>query len=187
MQKEPTTTTTAAPVTALALTESDEDLGGGISVHRGVGGVEVVSRGRNVGLAVFLSVFCLAWDAIVVVVLLGGALPIWGVGYVLAGLFLTAGAADSVFNHTRISLGHGHLLSRRRPLPWPGGVDVPLHDVERVFVADGKIKQDGTPTSALWIAVRGGQPRLVLEVLPDAAHGERLARVLTDLIVTARG
>lgn len=183
------TNTALTSAAALPLAASDEDLGDGIHVVRSVDGVAVLNKKRNVGLTVFLVGFSVIWNTIVAVVGSAGVLPLFGVPHVLGGLFVTAWAANELLNHTRIDLGHGRLAARRRPLPWPGRIDLALDDVDHFFVAPGKVQQNRQPLPALWVATTDGAHHIVLSVLPHTSHGERLAAVLGAHVdaVRARG
>lgn len=172
-QTEALTSTTALP-----LAPSREELGDGVVIVRDVDGVAVLSTKRNRGLAAFLVVFCVFWDVLVAALGMNGALPLFGVPHIGGAIFVTAWLLNVVVNHTRIGLGHGRLRAGRAPLPWPGRVDVALGDVAEFFVGDGKTRQNGAPLPALWVRLHDGERHVVLDPLPNVAHGERLVDVL---------
>ena len=178
--KAPTALT--APVSSAApmnLEPPTERLPDHITVQHTLGGLVVESRRRAWGFVGVLGAFCAIWDSVVIMVLSGDPSIFWithgGAGLVITSIFL-----NLLINHTRIEIGHGVLVMRRAPLPWPERHEIEISRIKRLFVAPGTTGQQGNHLPALWLEEHTGVRSILVDGLPDVDHAERLERLLED-------
>ena len=181
-QTEPATTST----TALAAT-STETLPDHIVLTRGPQGLAVASHRKPThGELVLLGAFTAVWDVVWAALVTTAPPNLFWFSHGAVALGLTATLINNLVNHTSVELSQRRLLVRRRPLPWPGRVDVAIDDVAGFTVAQG-------PAGGrrrlwyLWVVLRSGKQHKLLQ-LNDSAdpHGEEFASVLRRAVDEAR-
>ena len=91
---------------------------------------------------VFLSMFVVVWDGILITLYSGMRAHLDPVAlllpsvHVLAGIVMTYSAIAGWFNRTYIRVGQGRLEVFHRPVPWIGNKTLPAIEIKQLFVND---------------------------------------------------
>lgn len=172
--------TLSSPAAPMSLEQPTEQLPDHITVQRSLGGLVIESRRRPWGFVGVLGVFCAIWDSVVIGMVISGPPSIFWVTHGGAGLLVTSIFLNLLINHTRIEIGHGVLVMRRAPLPWPERHEIELSRIKRLFVAPGETGEQNNHLPALWLEEHSGVRSILVDGLPDIEHAERLERLIED-------
>ena len=156
-------------------------------------GITVEPAGRDLTIhrswftwaALFLVFFCLIWDGVVSVFLLGGifgafqgagamALPFMLIPglFGVIGFFITYYTICCFVNTTTIRVNQGELSVSHGPLPWFGGVTMPAGEVMQFYVSEQvhHHKRSVSYTYSVEMYLRSGIRQKLVENLEDAGQ-----------------
>jgi hypothetical protein len=130
---------------------------------------------------VALAIFSVVWDVLLLVfaasVTAGGHPPAFLALHAAAGVLMTYGAAAGLLNLTTFTLSRGRMVVAHGPIPWPGGLEVPLSEVKQLSCRRvvRKTKNGEQITYTLDVSLNGySQP--LLKGIPDLAVAHWLER-----------
>jgi hypothetical protein len=94
---------------------------------------------------VFMAFFCLMWDVIMVMALIGTPIDMWP--FLLLHLGVGAGFSyvtlAGMLNTTRVEASRSELTIRHGPLPWPGNRTVPGHELTQLYCQEARGSKKG--------------------------------------------
>ena len=122
----------------------------------------------NAGI-VFLTFFCIAWDGFLIfwygIALSQPHIPwimvLFPICHVAVGVGLTYTVLCGYLNKTEIQVNRNQLRVRHYPLPWPGQLSLPTHDVEQLFSVEIRGNK-GARSYQVCALLRGGRKVMFL-------------------------
>jgi len=158
-------------------------------VSDGAGALEISWRWLQ-PVHYFLAFFSVAWNAFLVLwftmSLLTGPLFIlmwlFAAAHVAAGVAMAYTALAGFKNSTHLHVGGGFLRVRHSPIPWRGDLDLPVAEIEQLYVKE-KItrgKNGERRSYALRAVAAGGRDATVLTGLSEDAQALWLEQAIEE-------
>lgn len=131
---------------------------------------------------VFLLFFAVFWNGAIAFMLAGivatdgllAALPMVAIPHVWIGAFLGYYVLASLLNTTELTLDDERLVVRHGPMPWFGNRDIPVPEIDQLYVERSGVRVNKQPRWNLCAMGTDGVGRPVVRLLTTEAEGRWL-------------
>lgn len=127
----------------------------------------------------FLVLWCVIWDAGMVIALLSGAG--WFISiHLLVGILITYFTLTRFVNKTNITVDRSSLKMEHGPLPWPftKNRDIPASALKQLYVDKSNVKQNNRNTYSLMALLDTGAEVKLVNTEPDLSLVQDLERTI---------